>query len=77
MSTDREIVLKATPGPWEIQNESDVFGDNKGIVKVIRFHKHTFRNDAQFIAHFNPSKAASMLDRIEALEKENAQLKAR
>ena len=34
------------------------------------------KRNAQYISHFNPQKLSEMLDRIEQLESENAQLKA-
>ena len=77
--TDREIVEAATPGPWEYIEDCgfEFIRENyktKKTIAELRFDNPDFKTSekyatAQFIAHFNPFKVASMLDQIEALEK--------
>lgn len=81
--SDMEIVAAATPGPWEIAKHVPGQFDGivashftKGgmgtykplIVRVTLYSKEEIA-DAEFIAHFNPSKVKEMLDRIAELDK--------
>ena len=74
--TDRAIVEAATPGPWEIGTDAESPIDDWYVRLGEWITTDWFRkSDARFIAHFNPSKVAKMLDEIAKLKAENERLK--
>jgi len=76
--TDREIAEAATPGPWRYARSIAEIGiwspDKKPIIwpTVDRGLTGNFE-DAEFIAHFSPSKVLGMLDEIARLKTELAE----
>ncbi|EDT9361810.1 hypothetical protein A9571_004150, partial [Salmonella enterica subsp. enterica serovar Miami] len=75
----REAAEKATPGPWEMEQENIWFTDTDGYVKHLIYvqqgddvdDKQDHYNTA-FIAAFNPKVALALLDEVEAAEHASA-----
>lgn len=69
----REAAEKATPGPWEMEQENIWFTDTDGYVKHLIYvqqgddvdDKQDHYNTA-FIAAFNPKVALALLDEVES-----------
>lgn len=71
MSTGREIVEAATLGKWEVKQEDDYWYISSFHAEICSVFD---KKNAQFIAHFNPTKVGEMLDQIEQLKAENKRL---
>lgn len=73
--TDREICDAATPGPWEIECMTDRDGEEYIEVSGNDYKIPMTPFDAEFIAHFNPSKVSEMLNALDAKDAEIERLR--
>ncbi len=71
----RKIAEAATPGPWEMRNESPQMDGRNFTLRVhgkagIRMSAHCygFNGDPEFIATFNPETVHDLIDRLEQAE---------
>ena len=76
MKTDREICDAATPGPWETcEDDGTTWVISSGplttyIAKMSHDGEEQQKDNAEFIAHYNPEKICDMLDEIDKLRKD-------